>query len=95
MKYEYNQITNTVNRKRKRQYYIGEVANLFNANEWTIRLWANRFDSLKPRMDKKGNLMFVSADVDKIELLCKLTKQKGMTVDDVRKYLESQNKSDL
>ena len=68
---------------------INEVAEMFGLNIWTIRLWANRFDILKPCRNVKGDILFASADVDRIGTICRLTKKKGITFDDIRKRLEA------
>jgi DNA-binding transcriptional MerR regulator len=66
---------------------IDEVADRFGVNVWTVRLWINRFTVLKPRRNVKGNLFFTSEDVEKIEAICRLTKVKGMKLEEARKHL--------
>ena len=69
---------------------INEVAEMFGVNVWTLRLWANRFDILKPYRDKKGDIVFTLSDVDRIGTICRLTKKKGITLEDIRKRLEAE-----
>ena len=77
-------------RKSKNYYSISEVAKMFEVNEWTIRLWINRFDILKPLTDKEGNLSLSAADVNKIGLICRL-RDKGITIKEIRKRPERES----
>ena len=88
-----NKNTNNPVKYRKKKYYsINEVAAIFNVNIWTIRLWCNRFEILEPRSNNKGDISFSPADVERIGLISQLAKEKGMTVDDVKKELTKQDK---
>ena len=71
-------------------YSINEIAEMFGVNVWTVRLWADRFKVLHPFRDSGGNIVFAPDDVERIEMICRLTKTEGMTFDCVRKHLESQ-----
>jgi DNA-binding transcriptional MerR regulator len=72
---------------QKSFYYISELAELFGENEWTIRLWVNRFDILKPHFDKKGNVTFSPDDAERIGIISHLAKEKNMTLEKVSKHL--------
>jgi len=72
----------------KSYYTIDEVAELFNVNTWTIRSWANRFKPLQPCQSKNGNILFTSADVERIGLINNLTKKRGITAKEVCELLE-------
>jgi DNA-binding transcriptional MerR regulator len=61
---------------------------MYNVNEWTIRMWANRFDILNPRRNEIGEIIFSPADVKIIGTICSLTKVKDATIEYVREYLE-------
>jgi len=74
---------------------MNEVAEMFDVDVWTIRLWANRFfDILNCSLDKEGNLLFSSKDINKIETICHFTKNRGMTLSDVRKHLLSMQENE-
>jgi DNA-binding transcriptional MerR regulator len=68
---------------------INEVARMFGVNEWTIRLWIDRFEILKPRRDAGDKLYFSPTDVKRIKLIHDLTTIKDITLEDVRKHLEN------
>ena len=81
---------NPTSRLRRKGYYsINELAESFDVNVWTIRLWVNRFDILEPRLDKKGNLLFTPEDAERIGTIYNLSKKRGTTLYHVRKHLES------
>ena len=79
--------------KRKNYYPLNELAEHFGVSVWTIRLWANRFNMIKPHLDKKGNLMFSAENAERIGIICRLSKKKGMTLETVRKSLISEGES--
>ena len=72
----------------KRRLSLDEVAEMFNVNVWTIRLWINRLDSIKLYRDKSGNLFLTPKDADKIGTICRLAKEKEKTFADIREYIE-------
>ena len=72
----------------KLYYSIGEVAGLFNKPVHTIRFWENQFDILKPKKNKKGNRLFTPKDIENLKLIVHLLKDKGYTIEGVKKYLK-------
>ena len=70
-------------------YTMGEVTEMFDVKPSLIRFWEQRFDILKPKKNKKGNRLFTPADVKNLELIYHLTKERGMTLSGVEKYLKN------
>jgi DNA-binding transcriptional MerR regulator len=66
----------------KSSYSIGEVAKMFNLNEWTIRFWANNFNILRPRRNQTGDIVFAPADVRTIKLISRLANKGGVVMDE-------------
>jgi DNA-binding transcriptional MerR regulator len=64
----------------KKYYSIGEVADKFNVATSLIRYWEGEFDIIKPKKDKKGNRRFTIDDIEKIQLIFHLVKEKGYTL---------------
>ena len=62
---------------------------MFDVKPSLIRFWEQRFDILKPKKNKKGNRLFTPADVKNLETIYHLTKERGMTLAGVEKYLKS------
>ncbi len=77
----------------KLYYSIGEVAKMFNVNSSLIRFWEKQFDIIKPKKNKKGNRFFTAQDIDNIQLIYHLVKERGMTLAGARKKLK-ENRSD-
>ena len=74
-------------------YPIGEVAQMYDVNISLIRFWENEFEILKPKKNKKGNRMFTKTDLENLEVIFHLVKERGFTLDGAKKKL-SENKSD-
>ena len=85
----HKRMTNVIDKEHvaENDYSINRVAEMLDVDEWTIRLWADRFEMLTPRQNRKGDILFHPADVKKIELISKMTKKKGVALKDVRKVL--------
>ena len=64
----------------KLYYSIGEVAEMFKVNASLIRFWEKEFDIIKPKKNKKGNRFFTLQDIDNIQLIYHLVKEKGLTL---------------
>lgn len=77
----------------KLYYSIGEVAQKFDVNVSLLRYWEKEFDILKPKKNKKGNRLFTRIDVENIEVIYHLVKERGFTLEGAKKKL-SENKSD-
>jgi DNA-binding transcriptional MerR regulator len=81
-------------RKVEKLYYsIGEVAEMFKVNASLIRFWEKEFDVIKPKKNKKGNRFFTKQDIDNIQLIYHLVKEKGLTLNGARKKIR-ENKDD-
>jgi|TARA_B110000971_G_C19982272_1_gene487937 DNA-binding transcriptional MerR regulator len=74
-------------------YKIGEVADMFNVNVSLIRFWEKEFDILKPKKNKKGNRLFTKKDVDNMNIIFHLVKERGFTLEGARQKLK-ENKED-
>jgi len=69
-------------------YSIGEVASMFDVNTSLIRFWEKEFDIIKPKKNKKGNRLFTQEDVDNFHVIYNLAKERGYTLDGVKKKLK-------
>jgi len=82
-----------VNLKDKRYYSIGEVASAFKVNTSLIRFWEQEFNVLKPKKNKKGNRLFTNEDIKNLQLIYRLVKEQGFTLEGAKKKLkEKQSK---
>ncbi|MBN2814616.1 MAG: MerR family transcriptional regulator [Bacteroidales bacterium] len=71
----------------KLYYTIGEVSEMFKVNASLIRFWEKEFDIIKPKKNKKGNRFFTQQDIDNIQLIYHLVKERGLTLSGARKKL--------
>ena len=62
-------------------YSIGEVAKKYNVNVSLIRFWEKEFDILKPKKNKKGNRMFTKKDMQNLDVIFHLVKERGFTLE--------------
>lgn len=71
----------------KLYYSIGEVSEMFHVNASLIRFWEKEFDIIKPKKNKKGNRFFTKQDIDNIQLIFHLVKERGLTLNGAKKKL--------
>jgi len=72
----------------KLYYSIGEVAIIFDVNASLLRFWEKEFKILKPKKNKKGNRMFTKKDINNIQLIFYLVKERGYTLDGAKAKLK-------
>ena len=78
----------------KLYYSIGEVADAFKVNASLIRFWEKEFDVLKPKKNAKGNRKFTKEDIQNLQLIYHLVKERGFTLEGAKIHLkEGKNKS--
>jgi DNA-binding transcriptional MerR regulator len=77
-----------INLPDKRYYRIGEVAKAFNVNASLIRFWDKEFDIINPKKNNKGNRLFTKEDIDNLQMIYHLVKEKGFTLEGARKKLK-------
>jgi DNA-binding transcriptional MerR regulator len=78
----------------KRYYGIGEVARAFDVNTSLIRFWEKEFDVLQPKKNAKGNRKFTPSDIQNLELIYHLVKERGFTLEGAKLHLkENRQKS--
>jgi DNA-binding transcriptional MerR regulator len=66
---------------KKLYYSIGEVAELFKVNTSLIRFWETEFDILTPKKKPTGARRYTAEDIENIQLIFHLVKEKGYTLD--------------
>lgn len=77
-----------LNNADKLYFSIGEVAKLFKVNPSLIRFWEKEFDELKLKKNKKGNRLFTKADLESLNLIYHLVKQRGYTLQGAKEKLK-------
>ena len=93
-----------MNVKKENAYKsIGEVAKLLNLvsqktgklNTHTIRFWEKEFRQIKPKIFSGKRRYFDNKTIEILKKIKFLLKEKGMTINGVKKYLINKNSFDL
>jgi len=71
-------------------YSIGEVADLFDVNASLIRFWEKEFEILIPHKNKKGNRLFTQKDLDNLNIIYDLVKERGYTLNGAKEMLRAE-----
>jgi len=82
-----------INLQEKRYYSIGEVASKFNVNPSLIRFWEQEFKLLNPKKNSRGNRKFTNTDIENINKIYFLLKEKGYTIQGAKDYIKNNKKS--
>ena len=93
-----------MNVKKENAYKsIGEVAKLLNLvsqktgklNTHTIRFWEKEFRQIKPKIFSGKRRYYDNKTIEILKKIMFLLKEKGMTINGVKKYLINKNSFDL
>lgn len=71
----------------KRYYSIGEVAEMFDVSKSLIRFWENEFDLLRPHKNSKGDRRFTPQNIEQMQVIYELVKERGFTLDGAKKEI--------
>lgn len=77
---------------KKLYYSIGEAAEILGVNTSLIRYWETEFDIIKPKKNAKGDRIFREKDIENLQLIYHLVKEKGFTLDGAKKQLKTKKK---
>lgn len=78
----------------KRLFYsIQEVADHFAVNVSLLRFWEKEFDNINPKKTAGGTRQYTKEDIQQVEIVYHLVKEKGLTLEGARQSLKS-NKDD-
>lgn len=73
----------------KLYWSIGEVASELGVNTSLIRYWEKEFGSLKPKRTGKGDRLYAKKDIEQLQRIQHLVKEKGFTLQGAREQLRS------
>lgn len=78
--------------KYKRYFTMGEVTEILGVNASLIRFWHKEFsDFIHPKTNKKGNRLFTPKDVNTLQKIYHLVKEKGYTLDGAKKEIANED----
>lgn len=75
----------------KLYYSIGEVADMFGVSKSLIRYWETEFSMLKPHKNSKGDRRFTKENIEQLQLIFDLVKNRGFTIEGAKNEIR-QNK---
>ncbi len=74
----------------KRLYYsIQEVADHFAVNVSLLRFWEKEFENINPKKTAGGTRQYTKNDIQQVEIVFHLVKERGMTLDGARQSLKT------
>ena len=71
----------------KKYYSIGEISDQLGVAPSLIRFWETEFEILNPRKNKKGIRQFSNEDVEILQMIYYLVKEKGYTLQGANEIL--------
>ncbi len=72
----------------KLYYSISEVSKMFGLSNSTLRYWETEFTNLKPKKNRHGDRAYTKKDIQDIERIYFLVKQKGFTIEGAKNELK-------
>ena len=79
----------------KLYYSIGEVAEAFGVNTSLIRFWEKEFKEIKPKKNAKGDRRFSKTDIETLQVIYHLVKERGFTLEGAKIHLKEQGQQTL
>lgn len=74
----------------KRLFYsIQEVADHFAVNVSLLRFWEKEFENINPKKTPGGTRQYTREDLQEVEIVYHLVKEKGMTLEGARQTLKT------
>ena len=82
-----------LNKNLKLYYSIGEVAQMFELNESTLRYWEQEFPSLRPKVSGPAKVrQYQEKDIEQISVIHNLVKVRGFKLAAAKKILNQNPK---
>lgn len=76
-------------KKAQKLYYsIGEVAEMFDLKDSTLRFWEKEFNIINPRKNDKGTRFYKEEDIDAVRVVHYLLKDQKLTLAGAKKRLK-------
>ncbi len=75
----------------KLYYSIGEISDMFGVSKSLIRYWESEFSILKPHKNSKGDRRFTKENIEQLQLIFDLVKNRGFTIEGAKNEIR-QNK---
>ncbi len=76
-------------------FSIGEVAEMVGVTPSSIRYWEKCFEELTPQKSSKGTRLFTKENIETVQFICHLVKERGMTIKGVQQKLKNNRQETL
>ena len=83
-----------INLPEKRYYSIGEVAKALEVNTSLLRYWEKEFKQIQPKKKSSGIRKFTPGDIENIQIIYHLLKEKGMTIEGAKNHMATSRDSE-
>lgn len=81
-------LTPTMDSLDKKYYRIAEVAELVGVPQSTLRFWEKEFPQVKPVRNAGGSRFYTPANVETLQIIKFLVKEKGLKIEAARNELK-------
>lgn len=82
--------------KNLKQYYsIGEVAEMFNLSETTLRFWEKEFPQIIPYKSGRNIRRYTTKEIDQIRVINNLVKVRGLKLSAAREALKKNKEGEV
>jgi len=81
----------TLLKEDKLYYSIGEISDMFGVSKSLVRYWETEFSILKPHKNSKGDRRYTKENIDQLQLIFDLVKNRGFTIEGAKNEIK-QNK---
>lgn len=65
----------------KKYYRIGDVSELLQLPQSTLRFWESKFSFIRPFRDSKGNRYYTPRDIELLRMIRYLLKERGLKIE--------------
>lgn len=76
----------------KLYFSISEIAESFGVSTSLIRYWETEFSFLKPHKNSKGDRRFTKQNIEQLQLIYHLVKERGFTLEGAKNELKENKK---
>lgn len=76
---------------KKLYYSIGEISQLLNEEQYTLRYWEKEFPIIKPHKNRGGNRVYSPSDFEILSLIHKLLRDKNYSIKKIIEIFSNYN----
>ncbi|MDE6134840.1 MAG: MerR family transcriptional regulator [Muribaculaceae bacterium] len=71
----------------KKFYRIGDVSEMLDLPQPTLRYWEKEFSELRPRRNAGGTRLYTPNDIETLRVIKFLVRDKGLTIEGAREHM--------